>query len=58
MSFRNATSFAGIAIVLIYVIGSGLWVNTGDSWYNNHQVSYLELSGPITLLFLVLQPLL
>jgi translocator protein len=35
MSFRNATSFAGIAIVLVYVIGSGLWVNTGDSWYAN-----------------------
>jgi len=24
---------AGIAIVAIYVIGSGLWVNTGDNWY-------------------------
>ena len=23
----------GIAIVAIYVIGSGLWVNTGDNWY-------------------------
>ena len=23
----------GIAIVEIYVIGSGLWVNTGDNWY-------------------------
>ena len=29
---------AGIAIVAIYVIGSGLWVNTGDNWYRtlNH----------------------
>jgi len=35
MNLRNAISFAGIAIVLVYVIGSGLWVNTGDSWYNN-----------------------
>ena len=26
-------SVAGIAIVAIYVIGSGLWVNTGDNWY-------------------------
>jgi tryptophan-rich sensory protein len=35
MNLRNATSFAGIAIVVVYVVGSGLWVNTGDSWYNN-----------------------
>jgi tryptophan-rich sensory protein len=35
MNLRNALSFAGIAIVVIYVVGSGLWVNTGDSWYNN-----------------------
>ena len=27
------TSITGIALVSIYVIGSGLWVNTGDSWY-------------------------
>jgi translocator protein len=25
----------GIALVFIYVIGSGLWVNTGDNWYRN-----------------------
>ena len=24
---------AGIAFVAIYVIGSALWVNTGDNWY-------------------------
>ena len=35
MTFRNAASVIGIAIVLIYVVGSGLWVNTGDSWYAN-----------------------
>jgi tryptophan-rich sensory protein len=35
MNLRNAISFAGIAIVIVYVVGSGLWVNTGDSWYNN-----------------------
>jgi len=26
-------SSIGIALVLIYVVGSGLWVNTGDGWY-------------------------
>ncbi|CAN2207860.1 COG3476 Tryptophan-rich sensory protein (mitochondrial benzodiazepine receptor homolog) [Candidatus Nanopelagicaceae bacterium] len=26
-------SSIGVALVLIYVIGSGLWVNTGDGWY-------------------------
>ena len=25
----------GIAIVFIYIIGSGLWVNTGDNWYRS-----------------------
>ena len=32
---KNLTAFAGIALVFIYVIGSGLWVNTGDNWYRN-----------------------
>ena len=27
------TSIIGIALIGIYVIGSGLWVNTGDNWY-------------------------
>ena len=35
MTFRNSASVIGIAIVLLYVVGSGLWVNTGDSWYAN-----------------------
>ena len=35
MTFRTLTAASGIAIVLIYVIGSGLWVNTGDNWYAN-----------------------
>jgi translocator protein len=35
MNLRNAISFAGIAVVLVYVVGSGHWVSTGDSWYNN-----------------------
>lgn len=28
-------SVAGIALVLIYIVGSGLWVNTGDNWYRS-----------------------
>lgn len=35
MSFRTAIAASGIAIVLAYAIGSGLWVNTGDNWYAN-----------------------
>ena len=35
MSLRTAIAGIGIALVLIYAIGSGLWVNTGDSWYRN-----------------------
>ena len=35
MSFRSSASIIGIALVLLYVVGSGLWVNTGDSWYAN-----------------------
>jgi len=30
---KNLTAFAGIAILAAYIIGSGLWVNTGDNWY-------------------------
>ena len=32
---KSLAAGAGIAIVAIYVIGSGLWVNTGDNWYRN-----------------------
>ena len=32
---KAAGSIAGIALVLVYVIGSGLWVNTGDNWYRS-----------------------
>ena len=35
MTFRSTASVMGIALVLLYVVGSGLWVNTGDSWYAN-----------------------
>ena len=30
---KSLGAVAGIAIVAIYVIGSGLWVNTEDNWY-------------------------
>ena len=30
---KSLGSVTGIALVAIYVIGSGLWVNTGDNWY-------------------------
>ena len=30
---KLVASSIGVALVLIYVIGSGLWVNTGDGWY-------------------------
>lgn len=32
---KAAGSIAGIALVLIYAIGSSLWVNTGDNWYRS-----------------------
>lgn len=32
---KAAGSIAGIALVLVYAIGSGLWVNTGDNWYRS-----------------------
>jgi tryptophan-rich sensory protein len=35
MSFRTIAAAAGIALVLVYAIGSSLWVNTGDNWYAN-----------------------
>ena len=35
MTFRTVAAAAGIALVLIYAVGSSLWVNTGDNWYTN-----------------------
>jgi tryptophan-rich sensory protein len=35
MTFRTIAAAAGIALVLIYMIGSSLWVNTGDNWYRD-----------------------
>jgi tryptophan-rich sensory protein len=32
---KNLAAISGIALVVLYAIGSGLWVNTGDSWYRN-----------------------
>jgi tryptophan-rich sensory protein len=32
---KTLLAATGIALVFIYVIGSGLWVNTGDNWYRN-----------------------
>ena len=30
---KTAGSIIAIALVFIYAIGSGVWVNTGDNWY-------------------------
>jgi benzodiazapine receptor len=35
MTFRTVAAAAGIALVLVYAIGSSLWVNTGDNWYRD-----------------------
>jgi tryptophan-rich sensory protein len=35
MTFRTIAAASGIALVLIYMIGSSLWVNTGDNWYRD-----------------------
>lgn len=32
---KSLASVAGISLVFLYAIGSGLWVNTGDNWYRN-----------------------
>ena len=32
---KNLLAVIGIAIVFIYLIGSGLWVNTGNNWYRS-----------------------
>jgi hypothetical protein len=42
---KNLTAFAGVALVFIYVIGSGLWVNTGDGWYLNRNCPLSNLLG-------------
>lgn len=32
---KSITAVIGVALVFVYAIGSGLWVNTGDNWYRN-----------------------
>jgi tryptophan-rich sensory protein len=32
---KSLLSVIGVVIVFVYVIGSGLWVNTGDNWYRS-----------------------
>ncbi|MSO33725.1 MAG: tryptophan-rich sensory protein [Candidatus Nanopelagicaceae bacterium] len=32
---KTLTAATGIALVFVYVIGSGLWVNTRDNWYGS-----------------------
>jgi len=32
---KSILAATGIGLVFVYVIGSGLWVNTGDNWYRN-----------------------
>ena len=32
---KSQLSVIGVVIVFVYVIGSGLWVNTGDNWYRS-----------------------
>ena len=32
---KTVLSVIGVGIVFVYVIGSGLWVNTGDGWYRS-----------------------
>ena len=30
---KTVGSTVGIALVFVYAIGSGVWINTGDNWY-------------------------
>ena len=32
---KSLLSVIGVGLVFVYVIGSGLWVNTGDNWYRS-----------------------
>ncbi len=32
---KSLLSVIGVVIVFVYVIGSGIWVNTGDNWYRS-----------------------
>ena len=35
MEFRSAAVVIGIALVLVYAIGSGIWVNNSPGWYTS-----------------------
>ena len=35
MAWRTAGSAAAIVLVVVYALGSGLWVQTGDGWYRS-----------------------
>ena len=35
MSNRIAFIVAGLVLLVVYMVGSGLWVSTGDSWYRS-----------------------
>jgi benzodiazapine receptor len=37
---KTVLAVIGIALVFVYVIGSGLWVNTGDGWYRSLNQPY------------------
>ena len=32
---KAISQVTGVALVFIYAIGSGIWVNTGDNWYRD-----------------------
>jgi tryptophan-rich sensory protein len=35
MEFRTTAAFIGIALVVIYAVGSGIWVNSSPGWYTS-----------------------
>lgn len=37
MTNKTAFIVIGLALLVIYMVGSGLWVSTGDSWYRSLQ---------------------
>ena len=35
MEFRTTAAIIGIALVVIYAVGSGIWVNSSPGWYTS-----------------------
>lgn len=35
MEFRTTAAIIGIALVVIYAVGSGIWVNSSPGWYSS-----------------------